>query len=161
MFPLSLNTNHMVPPLSSCLSNNYLYLTVNEPTRICCDQNPTLFDLVIFSSPELLISYDYLPPPPLEKVTMLQFSSTINIHSKKTTYKHHSFIDYKAICRDLACLNWSFTTDDDLETSWYIFKTSLLSAELRHTSIRMIRQPKTLPYLTPFICNLIQIKAKA
>ena len=148
-------------PFASCLSNNYLYQTVNELTRIHCDQNPSLLDLVIFSSPELLISNDYLPLPHLGKSDHVTILYTINIYSKQTTYKHHSFIDYKAVRRDLACINWSFTTDDDLKTYWHILKTLLLSAELRHASIRMIRQSKTLPYLILFICNLIQRKSKA
>ena len=62
----------MGSPFVPCISNNYLYQTVNDATRICCDQNPSLLDLFIVSSPELLISNDYLPPP-LEKATMLQF----------------------------------------------------------------------------------------
>ena len=51
-------------PFASCLSNNCLYQTVHEPTRIFSDQNPSILDLVIVSSPEILISNDYLPPPP-------------------------------------------------------------------------------------------------
>ena len=95
-------------------------------------------------------------PLPLGKTDHVTSNSTINIHSKQTAYKRRLFTDYKAVCRDLACINWSFTTGDVLETSWHIFKTVLISAELRHTSIRMIRQPKTLPYIPPFIFNLIQ-----
>ena len=146
-------------PFACCLSNNYLYQTMNEPTRICSDQNSSLLDLLIVSSPEILISNDNLLPP-FGKSNHVTILPIINIYSKQTTYKHHSCIDYKALCRDLACVNWSFTTDDDLESSWHIFKTLLLGAESRHTSIKMIRLPKTLPYLTIFICNLIQRKSK-
>ena len=55
-------------PFASCLSNNYLYQTVNEPTRIFSDQNPPLLGLVTVSRPEILMSNDYLlPPPPWKK----------------------------------------------------------------------------------------------
>ena len=97
---------------------------------------------------------------PLGKTDHVTSISTINIHSKQTAYKRRLFTDYKAVCRDLACINWSFTTGDDLETSWHIFEILLLGAELRHTSIMIIRQPKKLPYLTPFSHNLIQRKSK-
>jgi len=55
---------------------------VNEPTRISRDQNPSLLDLVIVSSPETLISNDYLPSSPLEKAAMLQFSLKIIFTAK-------------------------------------------------------------------------------
>ena len=58
-----LKTQTMGSPFASCLSNNYLYKTVNEHKRIRSDLNPSLLDLVIVSSPEILINNDYLPPP--------------------------------------------------------------------------------------------------
>jgi len=48
---------------ASCLSNNYLYQTVNEPIKICSGQNLSLLGLAIVSSPEILISNNYLPSP--------------------------------------------------------------------------------------------------
>ena len=58
----SSNTQTTGSPFASCVSNNYLYQTVNEPKRIRSDQNSSLLNLVIVSSPEILISNDYLPP---------------------------------------------------------------------------------------------------
>jgi len=74
------SSNGRDSPFLSCLSNNFLHQTIDNPTGYRPDQNLLLLDLVILHDPDSLIQNDYLPP--IASNNHLVFLSVLSLNSR-------------------------------------------------------------------------------
>jgi hypothetical protein len=72
-----------------------------------------------------------------------------------------TFIDYQAIQKELASINWSELIISGVNISWTNVKETLLSTEKKHSRVIYRKLPKTLPFLTKGAKRIINRKASA
>ena len=104
-------------PFLSCLSNNFLYKTIDKPTRHRADQNPLLFNLIILHDPDSLIRNDYLLS--IASSNHLVILSVLSLNScPQPKFRPQTFINYEAIQQELSSANWSMLITTDINESW-------------------------------------------
>ena len=101
------SSNSRDSPFLSCLSNNFLYQTIDKPTRHIADQNPLLLDLVILHDTDSLIHDDYF----------LVILSVLSLNSRPQT-----FTSNEEIQQELSSANWSMLITSDINESWLNLK---------------------------------------
>ena len=109
-------------------------------------QKPSPLDLAFVNNPEIVQKINYMPPVGKSDHLLLEIQTSIKKITNRLVKK--TFVDYRSIKADLSNVNWDNILEGDVEDKWSIFKTLLLDAEKQHTSVKMVPNPKTLPYMT-------------
>ncbi|XP_065557850.1 uncharacterized protein LOC136025788 [Artemia franciscana] len=133
---------------------------IDQPTRYRDGQNPTALDLVFTNSPNTVMSIKYLPAIGSSDHNCVIFS--VLVSTRPTNMKKRSYTDYDKIREHLSEVDWqSLNVSDNVDDSWFKFKSCFLAVEKQFTSITYTEKTRTLPFLTKEVREGIKSKNKA
>ena len=146
--------------LLDVLNDSHLCQLVTQPTRYRVNQQPSVLDLIISSSPDLLSNLEFTSPiGKSDHVTiMANLQVSFPTHNRIISFTR-SITNYRMLENDLVETNWeALLMHDTVEENWEVFKSHLLELSRQNSVSRTFTRSAKKPWINHQILQMVRRK---
>ncbi|KAJ3662053.1 hypothetical protein Zmor_006420 [Zophobas morio] len=146
--------------LLDVLNDSHLCQLVTQPTRYRVNQQPSVLDLIISSSPDLLSNLEFTSPiGKSDHVTiMANLQVSFPTHNRIISFTR-SITNYRMLENDLVETNWeALLMHDTVEENWEVFKSHLLELSSQNSVSRTFTRSAKKPWINHQILQMVRRK---
>ena len=128
-----------------CLQDNYMFQTINKPTRRRGTNKPNILDLIVTQDENCISEIEYQTPLGKSDHCVITFKYTCCVCPKiiNKERRRYNKANYQAIREDLSKFDrHTYLNEDDINNNWKIFRIKINEIENKHIPIVKIKGGK-------------------
>ncbi|CAG4955343.1 unnamed protein product [Colias eurytheme] len=152
--------------LLSTIESANLHLLPLNPTHILPNCSPSLLDLIIVSSPNLVLKHGQFAADAFSHHDLIYISYNIRppkLKSKISLRRNFAGMDVDQLCRDAQDIDWSVVySEHNIDTKVELFTSRVSQLYDKHAPLRPVKlKHLPAPWLTDELKSLLHLKSKA